>query len=461
MSNKKQKDILFKFEHILKNDNSQLDSANQFCEGYKEFLDASKTERECVDYTLKLLKKAGYKEFDVQKKYKAGDKVYYINRNKSIIMTTFGKEELERGIKLNAAHIDSPRLDLKPNPLYEKNDLALFKTHYYGGIKKYQWVTMPLSLHGVVVLKDGKEVNIVIGEDEKDPVFFISDLLPHISKKQDERKLSEGITGEELNVIIGSLPDYESDESPFKYNVMKILNEKYKITERDFARAELEVVPANKAKDVGLDRSMVGSYGQDDRVCSYTALMAELDIKNPKYTTITLLTDKEEIGSRGNTGVYSDFLKNYIKHLCKNKDADYIVTCRNSACLSADVHSAYDPTFGDAFDEYNSGYLNKGCVLSKYSGARGKSGASDASAEFMSKVIDIMDEAGVHWQTGEIGKVDLGGGGTVAADIAKLDIDVVDLGVPVLAMHSPYEVTAKLDIYNTYLAFKAFFESDK
>lgn len=452
------KELLFSYKHVAKEDKKEFKKSDEFAIGYKEFLDKAKTEREFVTLAKKMLTEAGYKEFDIAKKYKAGDKVYKINRGKALIATTFGSKDLNEGLRINAAHIDSPRLDLKPNPLYEKNELALFKTHYYGGIRKYQWVTIPLSMHGVVVKKDGTKVEINIGEAEEDPIFMISDLLPHLGMKQGERKLAEGITGEELNIIVGSLPLDDADiKDAVKLHAMKLLNDRYKITEKDFARAEIEFVPALKAKDMGFDRSLIAAYGQDDRICAYPALVAEIETKKPEFTTVTVLADKEEIGSVGNTGLHSNFVYDFISMLATNKKADVRVVCENSACLSSDVNAAYDPTFDSVFEANNSCYLNHGCVLTKYTGARGKYSSSDASAEFMAKVIDIMDNAGVHWQIGELGAVDVGGGGTVAQFIAMLNIDVVDLGIPVLAMHAPYEVASKLDLYNGYKAFKAFY----
>lgn len=452
------KELLFSYKHVAKEDKKEFKKSDEFAIGYKEFLDKAKTEREFVTLAKKMLTEAGYKEFDIAKKYKAGDKVYKINRGKALIATTFGSKDLNEGLRINAAHIDSPRLDLKPNPLYEKNELALFKTHYYGGIRKYQWVTIPLSMHGVVVKKDGTKVEINIGEAEEDPVFMISDLLPHLGMKQGERKLAEGITGEELNIIVGSLPLDDADiKDAVKLHAMKLLNDRYGITEKDFSRAEIEFVPALKAKDMGFDRSLIAAYGQDDRICAYPALVAEIETKKPEFTTVTVLADKEEIGSVGNTGLHSNFVYDFISMLATNKKADVRVVCENSACLSSDVNAAYDPTFDSVFEANNSCYLNHGCVLTKYTGARGKYSSSDASAEFMAKVIDIMDNAGVHWQIGELGAVDVGGGGTVAQFIAMLNIDVVDLGIPVLAMHAPYEVASKLDLYNGYKAFKAFY----
>ena len=452
------KELLFSYKHVAKEDKKEFKKSDEFSTAYKEFLNKAKTERECVALAKEMLIKAGYKEFDITKKYKAGDKVYKINRGKAIMAATFGSKDLNEGIRINAAHIDSPRLDLKPNPLYEKNELAFFKTHYYGGIRKYQWVTIPLAMHGVVVKKDGTKVEINIGEDEDDPVFMISDLLPHLGMKQGERKLAEGINGEELNIIVASLPLDDTDiKDAVKLHAMKLLNDRYGITERDFARAEIEFVPALKARDMGFDRSLIAAYGQDDRICAYPALIAEIETKKPEYTTLTVLADKEEIGSVGNTGLHSNFVHDFISMLATNKKADVRVVCENSACLSSDVNAAYDPTFDSVFEANNSCYLNHGCVLTKYTGARGKYSSSDASAEFMAKVIDIMDKAGVHWQIGELGAVDVGGGGTVAQFIAMLNIDVVDLGIPVLAMHAPCEVASKIDLYNAYKAFKAFY----
>lgn len=453
-------ELTFQFPHIAKAAPEQKKEAEDFCEGYKNFLDNGKTERECVREAVAMLEMQGYVPLEYGRKYRAGDKVYMVNRQKSIIATTFGTENLEQGLRINGAHIDSPRLDLKPNPVYEKNDLAYFKTHYYGGIRKYQWATIPLAIHGVIVKKNGEIVEVTIGEQEGDPVFCVSDLLPHLSAEQNERKLKDGIKGEELNVIIGSIPYVDKGEltEPVKLMALKLLNERYGITEADFFRAEIELVPAQKAKDVGLDRSMIGSYGQDDRVCAYTALMAEIETKNPKYTTVTILTDKEEIGSEGNTGLNSDYVLHYIEELADMKGAAVRRVLKNSICLSSDVNAAYDPTFSQVFEDRNSCFLNKGCVLTKYTGARGKSGSSDASAELMAKVIAMMDENEVYWQTGELGAVDAGGGGTIAKFVAHMDVEVVDLGVPILSMHSPFEISSKLDVYHTYKAFKAFYK---
>ena len=454
-----QKQLTWEFPHIAKEAPDQTKEAAEYCEGYKAFLNKAKTAREFVAEAVRILSENGYQEYEIGKKYETGDKVYFINRKKALIMTTFGCRPLEEGIRLNIAHIDSPRLDLKPNPLYEKTDLAFLKTHYYGGIRKYQWATIPLAMHGVVITKDGTAVDICIGEDEGDPVFCVTDLLPHLAAEQNERKLKDGIKGEELNVLVGSIP-YAGEEikEPVKLLVLKLLNEKYGMTEKDFTRAEIEMVPAVKATDVGLDRSLVGAYGQDDKVCAYTAMTAEMATEKPEYTTVTVLADKEEIGSVGNTGLDSDFSLHYIEYLADAAGADVKTVLRNSICLSSDVNAAYDPTFASVYEEKNSCYVNKGCVLTKYTGARGKSGSNDASAETMAKVIDIMDREGVYWQIGELGAVDVGGGGTVACYVAKMDVDVVDLGVPILAMHAPFELASKLDIYNTYKAFKAFYK---
>lgn len=455
-----QEELTWKFPHIAKEAPEQVEEAAAFCEGYKAFLDEGKTERECVKKAVELLKAAGYAEFDTKGSYQPGDKVYYVNRNKAIIATTFGEKSVKEGIRMNGAHIDSPRLDLKPSPVYEKDDMALFKTHYYGGIRKYQWATIPLAMHGVIIKKNGEMVELNLGEKPGDPVFCITDLLPHLSAEQNERKLKDGIKGEELNIVIGSIP-YTDDEvkEPVKLMALKLMNEQFGITEKDFLRAEVEFVPAHKASDVGFDRSMVGAYGQDDRICAYTALMAEIDTKNPTYTTMTILTDKEEIGSEGNTGLNSNYVGDYITYLAELEGVNPKEVFRNTICLSSDVNAAYDPTFASVYDPLNSSYVNKGCVLTKYTGARGKSGSNDASAELMAKVIGIMEKEGVYWQIGELGAVDVGGGGTIAKFVASMNIDVVDLGVPILSMHAPFELASKLDVLNTYRAFKSFYKN--
>lgn len=460
-----QKNLGWEFPHIGKAAANQKDAAYAYCEGYKEFLNVAKTEREFTAKAVEILQKAGYVPFDEGKKYEPGDKVYYLNRGKSLAMSTFGTAPLDAGVRLNAAHIDSPRLDLKPNPVYENHEMSFFKTHYYGGIRKYQWVTIPLAMHGVIIKKSGELVNVCIGEKEGDPVFCVTDLLPHLGAKQNERKLGEGIKGEELNIVIGSLPFIDEEEEEIKdavkLNTLKLLNEMYGVTEQDFMRAEIEFVPAAKAADIGFDRSLIGAYGQDDKVCAYTALTAEVDTKTPYYTTVTILADKEEIGSYGNTGLNSDFVLHYLEDLVSAQGGNIRKLLRNTTALSSDVNGAFDPTFASVYEEHNSCFINKGPVLTKYTGARGKSGSNDASAETMAKVISIMDEANVYWQIGELGAVDEGGGGTVALYVAAMDMDVVDLGVPILCMHSPLELASKLDVYYTYKAFAAFLSSAK
>ena len=440
----------------------ELQKCDDFCEGYKTFLDSAKTEREAVDTAIALAEAEGFKPFDPTKKYEAGAKIYFNNRGKSLALAVIGTQKIQQGVNISAAHIDSPRIDLKPNPLYESDELALFKTHYYGGIKKYQWTTIPLSLHGVFCKTDGTTVKVNIGEDEGDPKFVITDLLPHLAQEQSKRSLSDGIRGEELNILIGSRPFRDGEEADsVKLNIMNILHEKYGIVEEDFMSAELECVPAAKACDIGFDRSMIGAYGHDDRVCAYPSLKAVFDIENPEVTAVTILADKEETGSDGNTGMNSAWLKYFIYDLAKMQGGDIHKALANSRCLSADVNAAFDPTFSDVMEKRNASFLNYGAVITKYTGARGKGGTSDASAEYVGKIRTILNNAGVIWQHGELGKVDLGGGGTVAKYIANLGLDVVDLGVPVLSMHAPFEVVAKLDVYMTYRTVYEFFKAAK
>ncbi|MBQ4312882.1 MAG: aminopeptidase [Clostridia bacterium] len=437
-----------------------LEQADKFCEGYKAFLDAGKTEREAVYDIVRQAKENGFVEYERGIVYKKGDRVYKINRNKAVILTIIGEQPVEKGVLLSAAHIDSPRLDLKPNPLYENDDLAFFKTHYYGGIKKYQWAAIPLSLHGVVCKADGTSVTVRIGEEPGDPQLVITDLLPHLAAEQMSRKANEVLRGENLNLLIGSrpLPDDEGSDS-VKLNVMRILNEKYGIVEEDFLSAELEAVPAFPARDIGFDRSMIGAYGHDDRVCAYPSMIALFDIEGaPEYTAMVCLTDKEETGSDGNTGLNSAYLVNFIHDLAEMQGGNGRVALSNSRCLSADVNAAYDPNFADVYEKRNASIVNGGVVMTKYTGARGKGGTSDASAEYVAHCRRIFDSEDVLWQSGELGKVDAGGGGTVAMYIANHDIDVVDIGVPVLSMHAPFEVVSKLDVYMTYKAVAAFFK---
>lgn len=438
-------------------DEETLKKADSYAEGYKAFLDNAKTEREAVITAIKMAEQRGFKPFILGENYKAGDKVYFNNRGKTVAFAVIGKSSVDNGVNITAAHVDCPRLDLKPNPLYEDNELALFKTHYYGGIKKYQWTAVPLALHGVFVLKDGTVKEVCIGENDGEPKFVINDLLPHLAQEQSKRTLNEGIKGEELNVLIGSHP-FKADEGSelVKLNILNILNQKYGVCEEDFLSAELEMVPAYKACDVGFDRSLIGAYGQDDRVCAYPALTAILDVEAPEKTAIAILADKEEIGSMGNTGLESDFLRFVVGDIAKMQGVDATVALRNSKCLSADVNAGFDPTFPEVMDRRNASFLNYGVVVTKYTGARGKSSTSDASAEYVAYVRSMLDKAGITWQTGELGKVDLGGGGTVAMYIANMGVDVIDLGVPVLSMHAPFETTSKFDVYMCYRAMYEF-----
>lgn len=444
----------------------EIGATYQFCDQYKSFLDISKTEREFIDEAEKLAKSKGFVAItDIikeNKKLTPGMKVYEIRSKKTIALSVIGEEPVINGVNMVGAHVDSPRIDLKPNPVYEANGMVFLKTHYYGGIKKYQWVTIPLAMHGVVIKNDGSTVNIVVGEDPGDTVFTITDLLPHLAADQMQKKMSEGITGEGLNILSGSIPyKDEKVKDKVKLNILKILNEKYGMIEEDFITAEFELVPAFKSSDIGFDKSMVGAYGQDDRVCAYTALRAVLDIDKVKKTAICVLTDKEEVGSMGNTGAQSSFLENHIANLCSlsidnYKEIDLRRCLGNSKMLSADVNAAIDPNFEGVYDSLNSSFIGKGIVLQKYTGSRGKAGASDASAEFMGEVRKIFKDNNIVWQTAELGKVDQGGGGTIAQFIANMGVDVVDCGVAVLSMHAPFEITSKVDIYMAYKAYKAF-----
>lgn len=438
----------------------ELKECDDFCEGYKEFLSTCKTEREVAAWVEDLAQANGFQKFDeFGDTLEPGAKVYYMNRGKSIILCVNGKRSIKDGVRISAAHIDSPRLDLKQCPVYEQEGLGYFKTHYYGGIKKYQWTAIPLSLHGRICKNDGTFVDVRIGEEPGEPKFCITDILPHLGADQMSRKANELVKGEELNVVIGSRPFKDDEESEkIKLNILSLLYEKYGIVERDFLSAELELVPAFTVDDIGFDRSMVGGYGHDDRVCSYPALQAILNIDEaPEYTAITVLTDKEETGSDGNTGLNSSYLKYFIEDLARLEGYEGRDVLRNSKCLSADVNAAYDPTWSTPFEKNNSSFLNNGVCVTKFTGARGKSGTSDASAEYVSWVKTLLEENHVLWQTGELGKVDAGGGGTVAMYIANMDVDTIDVGVPVLSMHSPYEIVAKVDVYMAYKAFLTFF----
>lgn len=432
-----------------------IDQAYDFAIDYMKYLDDAKTEREAVDAAIVIAEKAGFVSYTLGQTLKVGDKCYYNNRGKNLFLFTVGSEDLEKGIRISAAHIDSPRIDLKQVPLYEDEGMSFFKTHYYGGIRKYQWLAIPLAIHGVVIKADGTSVNVVIGEDDNDPVLYINDLLPHLSHGMDTKPLGSAIDGEKLNVLVGSRPLGDEDNA-IKLNTMKILNEKYGIVEEDFLTAELSIVPAQKARDVGLDRSMIGAYGHDDRVCAYPALKAIIDCADSEHTLMCILADKEETGSDGNTGMQCDFMMDLIDEIALSMGANPRVVRANSKCLSADVSAAYDPNFAEVFEKRNSALLSCGVVLTKYTGSRGKGGTNDAHAEFIGWIRQAMAEYGIIWQSGELGRVDVGGGGTVAKFISKHNIDVVDLGVPVIAMHSPFEVISKVDLYESYRAFCAF-----
>lgn len=434
-----------------------------FSDAYKMFLNSCKTERECSSWFINKAKENGFKSICEYEKLKSGDRVFIKNTEKCVMFAIIGKNGIESGSDIVAAHIDAPRLDAKPNPLYEDSSVAYFKTHYYGGIKKYQWLTIPLSIHGTIALKNGETVNLVIGEKEDDPVLCIADLLPHLAQKQMSANASKLVEGEKLNVILGTLPIENGVSEGVKLNILKMLNEQYGITEKDFISADIEIVPAYKAKDVGLDRALVGSYGHDDRVCAYTAFMALMECGVPKRTAICHLVDKEEIGSTDATGMQSVFFENAMAEICyKSVDNYNDIILRhalsNSKCLSADVTAAYDPNFPEVSEKNNSAYLNKGVCFMKYSGARGKSGTSEAQAEFVAEIINLMEENGVVWQISELGKVDEGGGGTVAQFLAMLNIKTIDCGVPLLSMHAPFELAAKADIYSAYKAYSAFYK---
>lgn len=440
-----------------------------FSEGYKKFLDGAKTEREFVTEGIKLVEKNGFVNAEKKDKLTVGDKVYYVNRGKNLVLAVIGKEDIENGINYVVSHVDSPRLDLKGNPLYEDLDLAYMKTHYYGGIKKYQWASLPLALHGVVVLASGEKVEITIGEKDEDPVFTIPDILPHLSAKiQGDRKTGEVIKGEELQIIVGSIPSSIEDKDvkeKIKYTVLEILNRDYGMIEEDFISAELELVPAGRCRDLGFDRSMIGGYGQDDRICGYTSMMAIIDLKEiPERTAVCFLADKEEIGSTGSTGLKSDYI-NYVTgdmiYKLKGNFNEMMLrkTLWNSNAMSSDVNAGIDPIFRSVHDAQNAAKIGYGVVVTKYTGARGKSGTNDADAEYVGKIRKMLNDAKVNWQIGELGKVDEGGGGTVAMYLAHLGINTIDIGPALLAMHSPFEVSSKLDVYETYRAYKVFFRN--
>ena len=445
----------------------QVAELEEVSAAYRKFLDKGKTERECVKEIVKLAQKAGYNDIEKiiskDKKLKAGDKVYAVNMKKSVALFQIGKTPMEQGMNILGAHIDSPRLDVKQNPLYEDTDFAYMDTHYYGGIKKYQWVALPLAIHGVIVKKDGSTAEVVIGEDENDPVLCITDLLIHLSGEQLEKKAAKVIEGEQLDILVGSRPLAGTEKESVKANILKLLEDKYQITEEDFLSAELEIVPAGKAKNSGIDSSMIMAYGQDDRVCAYTSLAAMLEVEDPERTTCCLLVDKEEIGSVGATGMQSRFFENVTAEVMERTGKYSELLLRrclaNSCMLSSDVSAAFDPLFAGSFEKKNAAYFGRGMVFNKFTGARGKSGSNDANAEYFAKIRRVMDDAGVAFQTAELGKVDQGGGGTIAYILALYGMEVIDCGVAVLNMHAPWELTSKADIYETKKGYEAFLKN--
>lgn len=457
LADRRREEILYApkngYEQITAEDEVAMKS---YCEDYKKFLDNGKTERECVSYAIAMAEAKGFRKFERGMVLQPGDKIYRSNRGKALMLAVIGERPFSEGVHIGAAHVDAPRLDLKPNPLYEESELAFFKTHYYGGIKKYQWVAIPLELRGVVALTDGRIVTVSIGDGAGDPQFTIDDLLPHLGAEQGKKPMNEAISGESLNVLVGSRPfkDDKGDQR-VKLAVMDLLHQKYGIREEDFISAELEMVPAFRAADVGLDRSLIGAYGHDDRVCSFACLSALLQLDVPKKTAICILADKEEIGSEGVSGMQSAAFDTFMSDMCDVQRVPLKVCYEHSFCLSADVCAAYDPNFPEVYEKRNSARVNYGMSFCKYTGSRGKSGASDASAEVVAFVRRVVDHAGVIWQMAELGKVDAGGGGTVASYMAQRDIDTLDAGVPVLSMHAPFETVSKLDCYMTYKGMKA------
>jgi len=447
----------------MKMSEEETQAAYLFADHYIDFLNQAKTEREAVDYVRNLAQAHGFQSLDQVSDIKPGDKLYIEAKGKICALIIIGRQDLRQGVNLIVSHIDTPRLDLKPRPLYEAEGLSLLKTHYYGGIKKYQWLAMPLALHGVVLKKDGTRVDIRLGEDEDDLVFTIADLLPHLAKEQMEQKMADAIKGESLNALVGSRPEADGGKDPVKASVLKLLKQRYGIEEEDFTSAELQFVPAFKARHVGLDRSMVGGFGQDDRVCAYTSLRAILDIAVPQRTAMCLLADKEEIGSSGNTGLQSLVVELFVAELMQKAGYGDYYTVRKalagSYALSADVNGAVDPNYVDVFEKMNNSFLGRGVVLTKYTGSKGKYDSNDANPEFLSQIRRLFDDNRVIWQVGELGKVDSGGGGTVAQYVARYGMEVVDCGPALLGMHSPFEVSSKADIYMTYKAYQAFFAS--
>lgn len=454
----KKNPLLYENESAAKTfTDKQIKLAFDFAEGYKDFIARSKTERDAVKEIINAASAKGYVPFEYSTKYKPGEKIFFNNRNKAVILAVIGKKSLDNGVRIMASHIDSPRLDFKPAPVYEDGHMAFFKTHYYGGIKKYQWPTIQLAIHGTVIKADGTSVDIEIGERPEDPVFYINDLLPHLDRAQGQKKVSEMIPAENLNVLAGSLPLADAESSAIKLNVLTLLKEKYDICEEDLLTAELCAVPAAQPRDTGLDRSMIAAYGHDDKVCAYPSLQVMLEIaKAPEYTTVCVFADKEETGSNSNTGLDTNYLYDFVADLAEAQKSNIRKTWAMTKCLSADVNACYDPNFPEVFEKMNSAYINHGVVLTKYTGAGGKSSTNDATAEFFAEIRGLMNANKVCWQSAELGKTDVGGGGTVAKYISKLNADVIDIGVPVLSMHAPVEIISKLDLYSTYLAFKAF-----
>ncbi len=454
-----------KYEELSYQKKNYFEGANEeerkaiyaYSEGYKRYLDAAKTEREACSVSVKMAQEKGFTPYEMGDKLQRGDKKYFINRDKSVVLFRIGTRNLEEdGVRIMAAHVDAPRVDIKQNPLYEEGNMAFFKTHYYGGIKKYQWTAIPLALHGAVVLKDGSKVELCVGEEENEPIFYINDLLPHLGREQMSSAANKVIEGEQLNVLVGGLPYADADvKKKIKLTVLSVLNEKYGICEEDFLSAELSAVPAFPARDVGFDRALIGSYGHDDRVCAYPALTAILDGES-EHTVVCMLVDKEEIGSEGTTGIQCAVYSDLMEEICLAFGANYRKVRSKSRCLSADVTAAYDPNFAAVYDKRNAAHLSCGACMNKFTGSGGKSASNDASAEFVGEIRRAFARDNVVWQTGELGKVDAGGGGTVAKYIAKLNIDTVDLGVPVISMHAPYEVVSKADVYSTYRAFLSF-----
>ncbi|MCR4689190.1 MAG: aminopeptidase [Saccharofermentans sp.] len=474
MANKKENktaELFADYPNLYKTASSDdLKAAFAFAEEYKAFLDASKTEREFASNAVSSAKELGYKDIADVTKLKAGDKVYTSVKGKGFAAAVIGKRPVAEGFNILGAHIDSPRLDLKPNPIYEDRETVYFKTHYYGGIKKYQWTTIPLAIHGVVFTKDGKMHEICIGEKESDPVFYITDLLPHLGGDQMSKKASDFVPAEDLNVVIGGIPVKDKDtKEPYKAAVLKLLHKEYKITEKDFVSAEIEIVPATKARDLGFDRAYIAAYGHDDKVCAFPALRALLAQAKPERTCVTFLTDKEEIGSYANSGaqsvLYENFLMEILAKSMGGEDKFNMLTFRKALAgtkmLSTDVTTAFDPKYGNVFEERNTAFMSHGIKLEKYTGARGKSGSSEATGDFIAQITDIFSQNSIPWQTGELGKIDAGGGGTISCFMAKYGMDVIDCGIPVWSMHAPIEVISKIDLYYLYIAYKAFIENIK